>query len=121
MTAGWHLLAILARLDALAGREIQRVGLTATVGNPDWLLDWLVCGGVREREVVLVSADGGSEVDLTADWVASDDNAAKVIASLHHGEKRLVFADSRARVESIAAALRAQGTDRVRVALVAEP
>ena len=44
---GWHLLAILARLDALAGREIQRVGLTATVGNPDWLLDWLVCGGVR--------------------------------------------------------------------------
>ena len=110
MTAGWHLLAILARLDALAGREIQRVGLTATVGNPDWLLDWLVCGGAGEREVVLVSADGGSELDLTADWVASDDNAAKVIASLHHGEKRLVFADSRARVESIAAALRAQGT-----------
>ena len=107
---GWHLLAILARLDALAGREIQRVGLTATVGNPDWLLDWLVCGGAGEREVVLVSADGGSELDLTADWVASDDNAAKVIASLHHGEKRLVFADSRARVESIAAALRAHGT-----------
>jgi ATP-dependent Lhr-like helicase len=107
---GWHLLAIFARLDALAGREIQRVGLTATVGNPDWLLDWLVCGGAGQREVVLVSADGGSEVDLTADWVASDANAAKVIASLHHGEKRLVFADSRARVESIAAALRAEGT-----------
>jgi ATP-dependent helicase Lhr and Lhr-like helicase len=106
---GWHLLAILGRLDALAGREIQRVGLTATVGNPDWLLNWLVCGGAGEREVVLVSADGGSE-DLTADWVASDANAAKVIASLHHGEKRLVFADSRARVESIAAALRAEGT-----------
>jgi len=62
--------------------------------------------GAGEREVVLVTADGGSEVDLTADWVASDANAAKVIASLHHGEKRLVFADSRARVESIAATLR---------------
>jgi ATP-dependent Lhr-like helicase len=106
---GWHLLAILARLDALAGREIQRVGLTATVGNPDWLLDWLVCGGAGQRDVVLVSAGDGSEVDLTVDWVASDDNAAKVIASLHHGEKRLVFADSRARVESIGAALRGKG------------
>jgi ATP-dependent Lhr-like helicase len=36
---GWHLLAVLARMDRLAGREIQRVGLTATVGNPDWLLE----------------------------------------------------------------------------------
>ena len=51
-----------------------------------------------------------AELDLTADWVASDANAAKVIAALHHGEKRLVFADSRARVESIASALRAEGT-----------
>ena len=68
---GWHLLAILARLDVLAGREIQRVGLTATVGNPDWLLDWLVCGGAGEREVVLVERrwrlGGGSHRRLGRD------------------------------------------------------
>src|SRR4051794_17655631 len=96
---GWHLLAAPARLDALAGREIQRIGLTATVGNPDWLLDWLVCGGTGKREVVLVSGSA-SEIELTADWVASEANAARVIAGLHAGEKRLVFADSRARVEA---------------------
>lgn len=107
---GWHLLAVLARLDALAGREIQRVGLTATVGNPDWLLDWLVCGGAGRREVVMVGAGEPGELDLTADWVASEGNAANVISSLHRGEKRLVFADSRARVESLAAGLRAKGT-----------
>lgn len=107
---GWHLLAVLARLDALAGSEIQRVGLTATVGNPVWLLDWLVCGGVGEREVVLVGAGAAGELDLVADWVATEGNAAKVISSLHRGEKRLVFADSRARVESLAAGLRAAGT-----------
>src|SRR4051812_19737845 len=107
---GWHLLAVLARLDALAGREIQRVGLTATVGNPEWLLDWLVCGGSAAREVVLVDTGGRAALDLSADWVASEFNAAKVIAALHHGEKRLVFADSRARVESIAANLRSEGT-----------
>jgi ATP-dependent Lhr-like helicase len=107
---GWHLLAVLARLDALAGREIQRVGLTATVGNPDWLLDWLVCGGQGDREVVLVGAGTSGELELTADWVASEANAARLISALHRGEKRLVFADSRARVESLAAGLRAEGT-----------
>jgi len=38
---GWHLLAVLERLTTVTGRPIQRVGLSATVGNPDKLLDWL--------------------------------------------------------------------------------
>jgi ATP-dependent Lhr-like helicase len=105
---GWHLLAVLARLDALVGREIQRVGLTATVGNPDWLLDWLVCGGDGERAVVFIPGRA-AEIELTADWVGSEANAARVIAGLHAGEKRLVFADSRARVEAVTAALRGEG------------
>jgi ATP-dependent Lhr-like helicase len=31
---GWHLLAVLERLSRIAGRELQRVGLSATVGSP---------------------------------------------------------------------------------------
>ena len=107
---GWHLLAVLARLDKLTGREIQRVGLTATVGNPEWLLDWLVCGGEGERQAVMANGGGRHDLDLQVDWVASIANAAKVISALHRGEKRLVFADSRSRVEELAAALRAEGT-----------
>jgi ATP-dependent helicase Lhr and Lhr-like helicase len=41
--------------------------------------------------------------------VGSEANAARVIAGLHAGEKRLVFADSRARVEAVTAALRGEG------------
>jgi ATP-dependent Lhr-like helicase len=106
---GWHLLALLARLDELTGRELQRIGLTATVGNPDWLVEWLACGAEGQREVVMTSPTSEQELDISVDWVASVPNAAKVIASLHRGEKRLVFADSRARVEELASALRGDG------------
>lgn len=44
------------------------------------------------------------EVEL--DYVGSLDNAAKLIAALHRGEKRLVFCDSRRQVEQLGAALR---------------
>ena len=35
---GWHLLAVLERIADLAGRQPQRIGLSATVGNPDEIL-----------------------------------------------------------------------------------
>lgn len=49
-------------------------------------------------------APPASEVEL--DYVGSLDNAAKLVAALHRGEKRLVFCDSRRQVEQLGAALR---------------
>lgn len=37
---GWHLLAVLERIQRLAGRPIQRIRLSATIGNPDEMLRW---------------------------------------------------------------------------------
>ena len=56
------------------------------------------------------SGDGGRELDLTADWVASDDERREGHRVAAPRREAAVFADSRARVESIAAALRAEGT-----------
>lgn len=106
---GWHLLALLQRLDEVVEQPIQRVGLSATVGNPDELLDWLAVGSAAPRRVVVTVANDAAPPELTVDWVASVANAAKVVAALHRGEKRLVFADSRARVEELAGALRRDG------------
>ena len=50
--------------------------------------------------------------DVELDYVGSVGNAAHVIASLHHGEKRLVFCDSRQLVEELGAALRDAGVTR---------
>ena len=114
---GWHLLAVLERLTRVTGRPIQRIGLSATVGNPDELLGWLQGSGRGQRPGVVVApgdrpAPGARHSppgDVELDYVGSVSNAATVIASLHRGEKRLVFCDSRQLVEEIGAALRERG------------
>ncbi len=106
---GWHLLSVLERITKLAGREPQRVGLSATVGNPGELLDWLagVCEG--GREIIAPEMTSALQVNVQLDYVGSLQNAATVISRLHRGEKRLVFCDSRARVEQLASSLRKAG------------
>ena len=112
---GWHLLYLLERLTHIAGRELQRLGLSATVGNPQALCDWLAVGCERPcsvidpaRRVADVTTMGpAADADVELDWVGSLENAALVISRLHRGEKRLIFCDSRARVEQLALALRA--------------
>jgi ATP-dependent helicase Lhr and Lhr-like helicase len=101
---GWHLMFLLARLEHLTRRQLQRVGLTATVGNPGDLLDWL---SVRRGGRVIAPPRGADTADVTVDHVGSTNNAVTIISRLFRGERRLVFADSRARVEEIANGLRA--------------
>ncbi len=101
---GWHLRAVLARLQAYATSPIQRIGLSATVGNPKELLSWFA---TREPGLIVGEAGASADADVTIDYVGNLDNAAKVVSRLHRGAKRLVFCDSRARVEELAAALRA--------------
>ncbi|NUV53528.1 DEAD/DEAH box helicase [Streptomyces coelicolor] len=126
---GWHLLAVLERLERVTGRPIQRIGLSATVGNPHQLLHWLqgAKAGDRTGRVVApgvhlpstgAEAERGEQTTeapsrrpdgaVELDYVGSLDNAAKLIAALHRGEKRLVFCDSRRQVEELGAALRAR-------------
>ncbi|MFJ1752454.1 DEAD/DEAH box helicase [Kitasatospora sp. NPDC088134] len=119
---GWHLLAVLERLSRITGHPIQRIGLSATVGNPDALLTWLQGSGAGMRPGQVIALDvpvvGTAASSIAAsrppgevelDYVGSLDNAAKVIAVLHRGEKRLVFCDSRRQVELLGAALRERG------------
>lgn len=116
---GWHLLAVLERMQRIVGRPIQRIGLSATVGNPAELLRWLqgAEAGKRPARVVAPHLDvqpvsGSASVppgDIQLDYVGSLDNAATVIAALHRGEKRLVFCESRRLVEELGEKLRAKG------------
>ena len=107
---GSHLLHVLERVARISGQPLQRLGLSATAGNPEELLAWLQGGHPdRPRSVVNVPAPGVIEGDVTLDHVGSVGGAAKVIATLHRGEKRLVFVDSRRRAEELGTELRGHG------------
>jgi ATP-dependent Lhr-like helicase len=117
---GWHLLAVLERLTHLIGRPVQRVGLSATVGNPDRLLTWLQGSGAGTRPARIVAPDPPVLVpgepapavppgEIELDYVGSLQNAAKIIAGIHAGEKRLVFCESRQAVEELGSLLRGKG------------
>ncbi|MFJ6420465.1 DEAD/DEAH box helicase [Streptomyces hydrogenans] len=119
---GWHLLAVLERLQRIVERPIQRIGLSATVGNPRELLDWLQGSGLGKRPGQVVapgvtlptpeahpSPVAPPPGDIELDYVGSVANAATVIAALHRGEKRLVFCESRRTVEELGEQLRLRG------------
>lgn len=107
---GWHLLSVLERVGRLAGRELQRIGLSATVGNPEELLEWLAGHCEGNRQVIQPAAPGSTaQTDVQLDYVGSLQNAAIVISRLFRGEKRLVFCDSRSRVEELGNELRRLG------------
>lgn len=99
---GWHLRSVLTRLDRYAERPLQRLGLSATVQNPDALLAWLTSGAMGS---VVGSSAVSTDADVTIDHVGSVENAATVISRLHRGEKRLVFCDSRSVAERLGHAL----------------
>jgi ATP-dependent Lhr-like helicase len=105
---GWHLLSVLSRIQRLAGHDIRRIGLSATVGNPAEMLEWLSCGSDRTREVIQPPPSNRKEPEVQIDFVGTLSNAATIIRLLHEGEKRLVFCDSRSRVEELALHLREQ-------------
>ena len=104
---GWHLRAVIKRIEAYARQPIQRIGLSATVGNPGELLDWFAGSGERQ---IVGSSSVTTDADVTIDHVGSMANAATVISRLHRGAKRLVFCDSRSKVEELAVSLRTMNT-----------
>jgi ATP-dependent helicase Lhr and Lhr-like helicase len=108
---GWHLLAVLERVERIAKHRIQRVGLSATIGNPEAVGTWMQGSTEGRKPVVVVREDSSPTVspEVTIDYVGSMDNAATVISRLHRGDKRLVFAESRRSAEELGFLLRERG------------
>jgi ATP-dependent Lhr-like helicase len=105
---GGHLSSVLERLSRFCGKDVQRIGLSATVGNPEAILAW--AAGSSKREGVVLRAEGENKpARLSLDFVGTEENAARVAHQLHPGKKRLIFVDSRRGVEAMGRTLTALG------------
>ena len=102
---GWHMRAILHRLQRYVIAPMQRLGLSATVRNPEQLLNWFAPNGIKQ---VVGTAAVSTDADVTVDYVGSLANAGVVISRLHRGSKRLVFCDSRSSAEQLTSFLRGE-------------
>ncbi|NUP07978.1 MAG: DEAD/DEAH box helicase [Polyangiaceae bacterium] len=105
---GAHLSALMERLTRFCGRDVQRIGLSATVGNPEEILRWIQ--GSSKRASVVVDPKGQKKAPILAlDFVQTLENAATMIKALHPGKKRLVFVDSRRVAEGLGHILKQLG------------
>ena len=101
---GAQLASMLERIDQRSNTDIQRLGLSATVGNPASVLQWLHGGSQRQSEVVEAGQPMKGEELAIASYEAVAE-AATLIGEAVAGRRALVFAPSRRRAEQLANAL----------------
>ncbi|MCW2390107.1 ATP-dependent Lhr-like helicase [Sphingobium sp. B11D3B] len=114
----------LARLQSIAP-ELRRVGLSATVGDPDAYRRWLAPAGAQE-EVALVEGEPGAAPDLTilmpqdrVPWSGHSGKyaAGQVIDIIRQHRMTLVFCNTRGLAELIFQELWAENEDTLPIGI----
>ena len=106
---GAHLLSVLERIAQFSQHDLQRAGLSATVGNPDAILAWLQGTSSRPGRVVDPPKDPGRKQLLVVHRPDLLD-LARDAAKLARGNKSLFFCQSRAMTEAVAEHMGRAGT-----------
>lgn len=102
---GAHLMSVIERIACYCPNDIQRIGLSATVGNPGDILRWLT-GSSRRQGVVIDPPKAPSPKDLRIHYSEDLDAIADLVAKQSRGKKSLFFCQSRSLTEQIADKLR---------------
>ena len=119
---GWQLSLGLARLEALSGKKVQRIGLSATVGNPQQVAKWLSDTG----EVIIETGKRVTEILVETEFPESEDETGgieyaipsrahaifrQVIKIIRQDAPCLLFVNSRSDAETIANRLQKMAPD----------
>jgi len=99
---GAQLVFLLPRLERFAGRRIQRLALSATVGDPSEVARWL-CPN-REPAKVIV-APGGRQIVAQFHWMSRVSLLRQLLSRSEH-DKVLCFVNSRRRCDDVYLVLR---------------
>lgn len=107
---GAHLMSVIERLVPLSQNDVQRVGLSATVGNPDQILDWLK-GSSKRAGVVVDPPKIPARRELSIGLYDGLSNLADAAATRAVGKKNMFFCQSRALTEMVAERMRGRAVE----------
>lgn len=102
---GAHFMSVLERAAQCSEHDVQRVGLSATVGNPTQILAWLA-GSSRREGVVVNPPAPPSRRELLVVGREDITAIARDAAARAAGGKSLFFCQSRATAEAVADRMR---------------
>lgn len=107
---GAHLLSVLERLAAVSQHDVQRIGLSATVGNPEQIASWLT--GTSRRRGVVVSPPKPKARRIIKVCLREDvADLAREAVREGRGKKSLFFCQSRSLTETVAEQMRDDSMD----------
>jgi len=107
---GAHLMSVMERLTAISQHDVQRIGLSATVGNPEQIGQWLT--GTSKRECVVVDPPKPKAKRLIKILLREDvSDFAREAVNEGKGKKSLFFCQSRALTETVADQMRDDDID----------
>lgn len=101
---GSHLLSLLERIRAYCKNDFQRIGLSATVGNPAEILEWLQGSSLNSKRLIVPPKTRSSK-SIQIHWSASNESLEKQVLQESRGYKSLLFCESRKLAERISSVL----------------
>lgn len=107
---GAHLMSLIERLAPTSRHDLQRVGLSATVGNPEQIAQWLK-GTSARAAVVVAPPKAKAKRQLFISLHDSVAGLAGEAAARAAGKKSLFFCPSRSLTEAVAERMRGRSMD----------
>lgn len=107
---GVHLMAVLERIQEYSSHDIQRIGLSATIGNPEQISEWLQGSSKRPRGVIDPPKENKPK-KIEIKYVYDEEQLGNEVYKRAFGKKALLFSNSRTGAEGIKNVLHKKGIE----------
>ncbi len=107
---GAHLVSVLERLQEYSQYDVQRIGLSATVGNPDEILNWQQ-GSSERPGIVIDPPKEPSKKLIEVEYIEDEEYLGIRAKQIALGSKSLFFVESRRQAEAVKLVLEESGID----------
>lgn len=106
---GSQLISIIERIQSYSKYDIQRIGLSATIGNPEEIVKWMSGSSSRKQSVIIPNVQGNkSKIFIRYFDDFSVDSMCKILPELRD-KKSLFFSNGRSDAEMMARILKNMG------------